>query len=109
MSDELTLKSISAYNGNLHNGMTAALEAVVAIILDRTGGAHMTRAELIAAAIQHVKDVGPNSYEEWVGLIIDFTCNACALGPTHRPDEHNLETTSPVPGSCVWPETEEQT
>ena len=34
MSDELTLKAISAYNGNLHNGMTAALEAVVAIVLE---------------------------------------------------------------------------
>lgn len=34
MSDELTLKAISAYNGNLHNGMTAALEAVVAMVLE---------------------------------------------------------------------------
>lgn len=54
---------------------------------------------LIAAAIQHVKDMGPNSYEEWVGLIIDFTCNASSSGPTHRPDEHSLEMPSPVPGS----------
>ena len=58
----------------------------------------MTRAELIAAAIQHVKTMGPNSYEEWVGLIIDFTCNVYGTGPTRRPDEHNLETPSPVPG-----------
>ena len=34
MSDELTLKAISAYHGNLHNGMTAALEAVVAMVLE---------------------------------------------------------------------------
>ena len=54
---------------------------------------------LIAAAIQHVKDMGPNSYEEWVGLIIDFTCNVSSSGPTRHPDEHNLEMPSPVPGS----------
>ena len=59
----------------------------------------MRRAELIAAAIQHVKTMGPNSYEEWVGLIIDFTCNASSSGPTPRPDEHSLEMPSPVPGS----------
>ena len=59
----------------------------------------MNRAALIAAAIQHVKTMGPNSYEEWVGLIIDFTCNASSSGPTPRPDEHNLEMPSPVPGS----------
>tara|TARA_R110000868_G_scaffold95713_4_gene263077 strand:+ start:3503 stop:3760 length:258 start_codon:yes stop_codon:yes gene_type:complete len=34
MSDELTLKAIRAYNGNLHNGMTASLEAVVAMVLE---------------------------------------------------------------------------
>ena len=45
----------------------------------------MNRAELIAAAIQHVKIMGPNSYEEWVGLIIDI---ACAENPTHRPAKH---------------------
>ena len=56
----------------------------------------MNRAELIAAAIQHVKDMGPNSYEEWVGLIIDI---ACAESPTHRPDERSPDTPSPVPGS----------
>lgn len=56
----------------------------------------MNRAELIAAAIQHVKTMGPNSYEEWVGLIIDI---ACAENPTHHPDEHSLEMPSPVPGS----------
>ena len=38
MSDELTLKAISAYNGNLHNGMTAALEAVVAMVLEEAAG-----------------------------------------------------------------------
>ena len=65
----------------------------------------MNRAELIAAAIQHVKDVGPTTYEEWVGLIIDI---ACAENPTHRPDEHSLEMPSPVPGSYALPETEEQ-
>lgn len=31
--DELTLKAISTYNGNLHNGLTTALEAVVAMVL----------------------------------------------------------------------------
>ena len=56
----------------------------------------MTRAALIAAAIQHVKTMSPNSYEEWVGLIIDI---ACAENPTLLPDEHNLEMPSPVPGS----------
>ena len=56
----------------------------------------MNRAALIEAAIQHVKDVGPNTYEEWVGLIIDI---ACGTGPTHRPDERSLDTPSPVPGS----------
>lgn len=65
----------------------------------------MNRTELIAAAIQHVKAVGPNSYEEWVGLIIDI---ACAENPTRHLGEHSLEMPSPVPGSCVWPETEEQ-
>ena len=59
----------------------------------------MTRAALISAAIEHVKTIGPNSYEEWVGLIIDFTCNASSSGPTLRPDEHSLEMPSPVPGS----------
>lgn len=61
----------------------------------------MNRAELIKAAIQHVKDVGPNSYEEWVGLIIDI---ACGYGPIRRPDERSHETPVPVPLSCVWPE-----
>ena len=56
----------------------------------------MTRAALIEAAIQHVKAMGPNSYEEWVGLIIDI---ACAENPTHRPDERSPEMHSPVPGS----------
>ena len=56
----------------------------------------MNRAALIAAAIQHVKTMGPNSYEEWVGLIIDI---ACAENPTHRLDERSPDTPSPVPGS----------
>ena len=63
---------------------------------------------LIAAAIQHVKDVGPNTYEEWVGLIMDFTCNAFGTGPTLHPVERSLDTPSPVPLSCVWPDEEEQ-
>lgn len=33
MSD-LTLKAISTYNGNLHNGLTTALEAVVVMCLE---------------------------------------------------------------------------
>ena len=65
----------------------------------------MTRAALIAAAIQHVKTMSPNSYEEWVGLIIDI---ACAENPTHHPDEHNREMPSLVPLSCVWPDEVEQ-
>jgi hypothetical protein len=65
----------------------------------------MNRAELIAAAIQHVKDVGPNSYEEWVGLIIDI---ASSSGPTHRPVERSPDTPSLVPLSCVWPDEETQ-
>ncbi len=64
----------------------------------------MTRAELIAAAIQHVKTMGPNSYEEWVGLIIDI---ACAENPTRHPDEHNPEMPVLLPLSCVWPDEEE--
>lgn len=52
------------------------------------------RAALIAAAIQHVKNVSPNTYEEWVGLIIDFTCTSCGYDPTRRPDARNLETPS---------------
>ena len=67
----------------------------------------MTRAALIEAAIQHVKAIGPNSYEEWVGLIIDFTCNASSSGPTHRHGEHNPEMPALLPLSCVWPDTEE--
>ena len=63
---------------------------------------------LIAAAIQHVKTMGPNSYEEWVELIIDFTCNASSSGPTLRPDEHNPEMPVLVPLSCVWPDEAEQ-
>lgn len=39
MSDGLTLRAISAYNGNLHNGMTAALEAVVAMVLEEAARA----------------------------------------------------------------------
>ena len=39
MSEELTLKAISAYNGNLHNGMTTALEAVVAMVLEEAADA----------------------------------------------------------------------
>ena len=65
----------------------------------------MNRSALISAAIQHVKDVGPNTYEEWVGLIIDI---ACGTGPTHRPVERSPEMPSPVPVSCVWPDEEEQ-
>jgi len=65
----------------------------------------MNRAELIAAAIQHVKDVGPNTYEEWVGLIID---SACAENPTLHPGERSLDTPSLVPLSCVWPDEEAQ-
>ena len=61
----------------------------------------MNRAALIAAAIQHVKDVGPGTYEEWVGLIIDI---ACAESPTHRLDEHNLEMPSLVPAASVLSE-----
>ena len=68
----------------------------------------MTRAALIAAAIEHVKAIGPNSYEEWVGIIIDFTCNVSAPNPTLRPGERSLETPSPVPVSCVWPDEAEQ-
>ena len=68
----------------------------------------MNREALIAAAIQHVKTMSPNSYEEWVGLIIDFTCNASSSGPTPRPDEHNREMPSLVPLSCVWPDEAEQ-
>jgi hypothetical protein len=63
---------------------------------------------LIAAAIQHVKDVGPNSYEEWVGLIIDFTCNASSSGPTRHPGERSPDTPALVPLSCVWPDEEAQ-
>jgi len=63
---------------------------------------------LIAAAIQHVKTMSPNSYEEWVGLIIDFTCNASSSGPTLLPDEHNPEMPALVPLSCVWPDEVEQ-
>ena len=63
---------------------------------------------LISAAIQHVKAIGPNSYEEWVGLIIDFTCNAFSSGPTHRHGEHNPEMPVLVPLSCVWPDEAEQ-
>lgn len=32
--EELTLKAIAAYNGNLYNGMTKALEAVVEMVLE---------------------------------------------------------------------------
>lgn len=63
---------------------------------------------IISAAIQHVKDIGPNSYEEWVGLIIDFTCNASSSGSTLRPVERSPEMPSPVPLSCVWPDEEAQ-
>ena len=52
------------------------------------------RAALIAAAIQHVKNVGPNTYEEWVGLIIDFTCISYGYDPIRRPGAHNPETPS---------------
>ena len=34
MNEDLTIKAISAYNANLHRGMTAALEAVVAMVLE---------------------------------------------------------------------------
>lgn len=54
----------------------------------------MNRKELIAAAIQHVKNVGPNTYEEWVGLIIDFTCTSYGYDPTRRPGACNPETPS---------------
>lgn len=67
----------------------------------------MSREELIAAAVRHVKDVSPGTYEEWVGAIIDFTCNACAKGPIPRLGEHTLDTPLlPLP-SCVWPDTDE--
>ena len=64
MSDELTLKAISAYNGNLHNGMTAALEAVVAMVLEEAAKCAdryeipmcETSASHIAAAIRALKD-----------------------------------------------------
>lgn len=59
------------------------------------------RRQLVEAAIQHVKDVGPNSYEEWVGLIIDFTCNACAKDPTLRPGACTDETPLPPPASSA--------
>lgn len=58
----------------------------------------MNRAALIEAAIQHVKDVGPGTYEEWVGLIIDI---ACGYGPIRRPDERSHETPVPVPAASV--------
>ena len=61
----------------------------------------MNRAALIEAAIQHVKDMGPNSYEEWVGLIIDI---ACGYGPIRRPDERSHETPVPVPAASVLSE-----
>ena len=60
--DELTLKAISTHNGNLHNGMTAALEAVVAMVLEEAAGVveGMIADELgIAAAIRDLK--GKNS------------------------------------------------
>lgn len=34
MNEDLTIKAISTYNANLHRGMTAALEAVVAMALE---------------------------------------------------------------------------
>lgn len=34
MNEDLTIKAISTYNANLHRGMTAALEAVVAMVLE---------------------------------------------------------------------------
>ena len=67
----------------------------------------MNRAALIEAAIQHVKDVGPGTYEEWVGVIIDFTCSACGTDPTRHPGERSPETPSLLPLSCVWPDEEE--
>ena len=65
--------------------------------------AHDRCAALVEKAIQHVKDVGPNSYEEWVGLIINFTCNACAKDPTLLRGEHKPETPSPAPASSAVP------
>lgn len=35
------------------------------------------------------------------------TGSVSAPDPTLRPDERSLETPSPVPWSCVWPDTEE--
>lgn len=34
LTEDLTMKAIAAYNGNLHNGMTKALDAVVAMVLE---------------------------------------------------------------------------
>ena len=61
----------------------------------------MDRAALIEAAIQHVKTMGPNSYEEWVGLIIDI---ACGTDPTRHLGERSPDTPSLLPLSCVWPD-----
>jgi hypothetical protein len=49
----------------------------------------------IDAAIAHVKAVSPNTYEEWVGVIIDFACIACGDDPTRRPGECNPATPAP--------------
>ena len=61
----------------------------------------MDRKALIDAAIRHVKDVSPNTYEDWVGLIIDI---ACGYGPIRRPDERSHETPVPVPAASVLSE-----
>ena len=68
----------------------------------------MNRKELIEAAIQHVKDVGPNSYEEWVGLIIDFTCSVYGMDPTRLHGGCSPETPFPVPPTFVVPKKEGQ-
>ena len=64
MSDELTLKAISTYNGNLHNGLTTALESVVAMVLEEAAKCAdryeipmcETSASHIADAIRALKD-----------------------------------------------------
>lgn len=59
MSD-LALKAISTYNGNLHNGLTTALEAVVAMCLEEAAkecAYHWTPKEC-AAAIRALKEDG---------------------------------------------------
>lgn len=70
--------------------------------------------QMIASKIARILSGNFNEVDHWRDIagyanlaVRDLTGISSEKGPTPRPGEHNPETPSPVPPSCVWPDEEE--